>query len=165
MIASMVDKVCFLTQFIRSHSLLLYNIISWILLSKKNLFANLTFFLYLVQSVFLLDMWYITRFLLHSLFHQTFNLLVILISLENWFQRSSTIKANSYIVYSISLQLKMLVITIKPNLHLSFLTNSFSSLLFLTIDYFFSWINFSSTIMDTNRGTWSKEYWRLGKIK
>jgi len=48
LITLMVSNFCFLTQFIRFHGLLLVITISWILLSKKDYFANLTVFLYLI---------------------------------------------------------------------------------------------------------------------
>ena len=144
---------------------MLNNTISWILLSKKSCFAILTVFLYFIQLVLLLDIWYVAKSLLYSLFHQAFNLLVMLISLENLFQRSSIMKANSWVTCSSCLQLIILVVSIDSNLHMSSLTNSFSLLLFLTMDYFFSWINSFSTIMDTNRGIWSDRLWRFRRIK
>ena len=52
---SMASSFYFLTQIIRSHGLLLDDVISWILLLKKVLLANLTIFLYLSQLVLLLE--------------------------------------------------------------------------------------------------------------
>ena len=44
------------------------------------------------------------------------------------------------------------------------LMNSFSLSLFLMIDLFFSWINSSSTMIDTNERAWSNRFWRSSKI-
>jgi len=51
--------------------------ISWILLSKKDHFADLTVLLYLIQSNLFLEDLYKDKFLLQSLFHQVLEYLVI----------------------------------------------------------------------------------------
>jgi len=101
---------------------------------------------------------------LQSLFHHDLDHLVMLTNFENLFQRSATIKVNSLITYSSILQLMILVIAIEHNLFLSLLTNYFSLSLFLIINCFFSWINSSSRIIDTNKGAWSDRLWRSGEI-
>ena len=116
---------CFLTQFIRFYSLLLDDMISWILLSKKVLLANLTVFLYLAQSVLLIEMWYMVRSQLHSSIYYTLDLLVMLTNFENLFQKSLTMSVNFWVTHSSILQLVMLDISIEPSLYLSLLMNSF----------------------------------------
>jgi len=82
LMAFVAGNFCFLTQFIRFHGLLLVDTISWILLLKNILLAVLTNFLYLIQFVFLLDTWYLAKFLSHSLFNHILENLVMLIFLE-----------------------------------------------------------------------------------
>jgi len=164
LMVSMAGSLYFLTQFIKFHGLLLDVVISWILLSKNTLLAILTVFLYLFQLVKLLDFWYVAKSLLNSSFYYALDLLVMLMNFENLFQRFSVIKVNSWVMYLSILHLVTLEVTIKPILHLSLLTNSFSSSLFLTIDHFFSWINSFSTIMDTNKKVWSNGHLRFGDI-
>ena len=94
LIALIVSNFCFLTQFIKSHGLLLVIAISWILLSKKNHFANLIIFLYLIQSNLFLEDLYKDRFLLQLLFYQALKYLVMQTCLACLFQSSSTIDAN-----------------------------------------------------------------------
>ena len=62
--------------------------------------AKLTVFLYLIQSVLFLDIWYTDRFLLYSLFYQTLKYLVILTYLVYLYQSSSTIETNFSIIVS-----------------------------------------------------------------
>jgi len=134
----------------RSHSLLLNDTISWILLSKKFLLVNFTIFLYLIQSLLCLDIWYTAKSLLHSLFHHAWDCLVMLTIFENLFQKFSTIVANSWVILSSISQLVILVISIAPNLFLSSLTNYFSSLLFLMMNCLFFWINSFFMIIKTH---------------
>ena len=136
LMASVAGSLCFLTQFIRLHSLLLVNVISWILLSKKVYLAILTVFLYIIQSVLLLDVQYMIRFLLHSSFHYVLEYLVMLIYLKYLYQSFSMIEANSWVTSSSILWLWILVIWIQLILFLNSLMNSFFSSLFLMITIF-----------------------------
>jgi len=148
----MAGKFCFLTQFIRSHGLLLVNAISWILLSKNICFAVLTIFLYLIQFILFLDVQYVTRSLLYSLFYHALEYLVILTYLECLYHNSSIIEANSQVITSSFSQLRILVISIQLILFLNLLINYFSSSLFLTIVSFFSWINSFLMTIWTDKG-------------
>ena len=71
---------------------------------------------------------------------------------------------NYWVIYLSISYLVMLEVTIELILHLNLLTDFFSSLLFLTIDHFFSWINYFSTIMNTDKEVWSNGYLRFGNI-
>ena len=145
----MAGKFCFLTQFIKSHSLLLVNAISWILLPKNICFV---IFLYLIQSVLFLYVQYVTRSILHSLFYHILEYLVILTYLECLYHNSSIIEANSQVITSSFSQLRILVISIQLILFLNLLINYFSSSLFLTIVSFFSWINSFLMTIWTDKG-------------
>ena len=152
-----------MTQFIRFHGFLLVDMISWILLSKNIFLAILTNFLYLVQSVLLLDVWYLVRSLLYSLFHYTLEYLVMLTFLEYLYQNSSAIEANSCVIFSSILQSWIFVILIQLILFLDLLINSFSFSLFLTIACFLSCM-VSFLIIKTNKEVWSDRLWRYSKI-
>ena len=77
LIASIAGDFHFLIQFIRFYGLLLVDIVSWILLSKKILLDVLTNLLYLIYSVLLLDVQYLAKSLLYSSFHHTLEYLVM----------------------------------------------------------------------------------------
>jgi len=104
LMASMVGNLHFLTQFIKSHSFLLVDTISWILLSKNNCLAILTIFQYLIQSILFLGIWYVTKSLLYSSFYHTLKCL---------YQSFSVMEANSCIASSSLLQLWILVVLIQ----------------------------------------------------
>jgi len=76
------------------------NAISWIFLSNKDLFVLLTIPLNFFQSELNLDERYMFRFLLHSLFYQALECLVILTHLEYLFQRFSKKVTNSCTIFS-----------------------------------------------------------------
>ena len=137
LIASVAGNLHFLTQFIRSYSLLLVNTTSWILLSKKVYLADLIVFIYLIQSVLFLEVWYKDRFLLHSLFYHALECLVILTCLVYLYQSSSMIEVDFFIIASRILQLYILVVLMLFTLFFNLFTNS-SILLFLTIASFLS---------------------------
>ena len=126
----------FLTQFIRFHGLLLVITISWILLLKRVYFANWIVFLYLIQSNLFLDIQCKDKFLLHSLFHQFLECLVIKTCLVCLYQSSSMIETYFPAVFSKVSWLQMLIMSIFPNLVIRLFTNTFFSLLFLTIVHF-----------------------------
>lgn len=156
LIPSTVDKFHFLIQSIRSHSLLLVNIVSWILLSKNVCFTVLTIFLHLVYFILFLDIWYVTRSLLQSLFHHALECLVIWTCLECLYHNSFAMEVNSWVTSSSFLWLRILVILIQLVLFLNLLMNFFSSLLFSTIVSFFFWINSFLITIWTDDGAWSK---------
>ena len=164
LIASIAGNLCFLIQFMRSHSLLLVNVISWILLSKKLFLAIFIIFLYLTQLFLCLEIQYTAKSLSHSLFHHTLDCLVILTIFKNLYQWSSTMMVNSWAIYSSVLQLVILVISIEPNIFLSLLIKSFSLSLFLTIDCLFSWINSFFMMIVIDREAWSDGLDKSGRI-
>jgi len=61
-IISMASKLCFLTQFIKFHSLWFFNIISWILSLRNDYFVLFTVFLKSFQFSTLLDNLYFVSF-------------------------------------------------------------------------------------------------------
>jgi len=112
---SVVGNLYFLTQFIKSHSFLLVNIIFWILFLKNNYLAILTIFLYLIQSVLFLDVWYANKSLLYSLFHYT---------LKYLYQSFSAMEVNSWVTSS---NISSLFLTI---VSFFFWMNSFSMIIY-----------------------------------
>ena len=133
LMASMTNSFHFLTQFIRSHSLLFLNAISWIYLLKKILLVLLTVPLNLLQSNLDLEVQYSDKSLLHFSFYHDLDCLVILIHFEYLIQSLSMINANSCIILSNDLQSGILVILMYPTLLLSSLMNYTSYLLFFII--------------------------------
>jgi len=62
-------------------------------------------FIYLIQSVLFLEVWYKDKFLLHSLFYYALEYLVMLTCLAYLYQSSSIIEVNFSIIASRILQL------------------------------------------------------------
>ena len=123
--------------------------ISWILLSKNDLFVSLTVPLNILQSKLDLDEQYMFSFLLYFLFHHTLKHLVILTHLGYLFQRFSKIAINSYTILSSNLLSEMLVVLMLSTMFLSLLIKPFSSTLFLMMVYHLFWINSLLMIMLT----------------
>jgi len=69
------------------------------LLSKKTCWVFFTVFLYLVQSILLLDVQYTVRSLLQSSFHYALEFLVMLTCLEYLYQSFSIMEANFWVIF------------------------------------------------------------------
>jgi len=139
--------------------------IFWILLSKKNHFVLLTILLNFFQSRLDLDVLYTIKSLLHSLFYHTLKYLVILTHLEYLFQRLSKMDANSCTTLLSDSLSEISVILMLPISFLSLLIKLSSSLLFLMIVQYLSWMNSLLIMISIIKRAWLNGLHRLGKIK
>jgi len=130
---SIAGSLCFLIQFIKSHNLLFFDMIFWILLSKKDHFVLLTILLNFFQSRLELDILYTIKSLLYSSFYYALEYLVILTYLEYLFQRLSKIDTNSCTTLLSDSLTSLTVMLMLPISFLSLLIKISSSSLFLII--------------------------------
>ena len=158
-----VGSLFFLTQFIKSHDLLFFDMIFWILLSKKDHFVLLTILLNFFQSRLELDVLYTIESLLYCSFYYALEYLVILTYLEYLFQKLSKINANSCTTLLSDLLTSLIVMLILPISFLSLLIKLSSSSLFLIIVQYLFWMNSLLIMISTIKGAWSNRLYKLGK--
>ena len=91
----MAGSLCFLTQFMSSQSPWFFDTISWVLSLKNNHFVFFIVLLNTFQSSICLDNLYFTSLVWQSSFYHTLEYLVILMYLENLYQMTSDLFANS----------------------------------------------------------------------
>ena len=95
LITSIASNFLFLTQFIKSHGFLFFDVISCILSLKKALLVLLIELLNFNQSDLDLNVWYMAKFMLYSSFYHAFDCLVMLTHFECLIQRHAVIVAKS----------------------------------------------------------------------
>jgi len=144
--ASIAVNLHFLTQFMRSHGLLFFNVTSCIFSSKKIYLVFLTNLLKLFQSSIDLENWYTLKLALHFLFHYALECLVILTFLENLYQIESEIDVYSWTIPSRDSLLDIFEVFLRLMMNFS------SSSLFLIIVHCLSWINSSLIDMSIVKG-------------
>ena len=149
----------------RSHCQWFLEAVFWILSSKNNLLVFFMTSLNDFQSSIDFDNLYCLRLAWKFLFYHALDLLVILTHCECLYQISSDTLAYSWTIisrYSLSV---MFAILILPIALIRSEMKFFSSLLFLIIVCYCSWMNSSAIEMSTDRGTWSDGYWSSGEIE
>lgn len=137
-----VGSLCFLTQFIRFHGFLFFEVISWILLLKNNHLVFFTVFLKFFQFKINLEDQYISSLEKHLLFHYLLDCFVILthfvyllhIISENW--------VNNLTIFSNNCMPSISVVLMFLKTDLRWMIKSLSLLLPLHKDSLFSWMNF-----------------------
>ena len=160
-----VSSLCLLTQFIRSQGLLFLDVISWILLLKKEHFIFLIVLLKFFQLEIDFETQYASSLSLHLLFHHSLECLVIQTHFTCFLHIKSEIFAKFLtIIFQvwISWILEVLMLSIAV---LRLLMNSFSSLLLLLIKSYFSWMNSSWIAMFTTSSAWLDKILKFGRIK
>ena len=154
--ASIVRRLCFLTQFMRSQGFLFFEVISWILSLKKLLLVILTVLLKDFQSSIDFEDLYLLSFVWHLSFHQSLVHLVILTTLECLYHIDSNNLVYSWTIFSSTSLSKIIVVSSFPKTSMMRSTMKFSSSsLFLMIVEHSSWINSSLMEMLTVNGAWS----------
>ena len=157
LIVSITGHFFLLTQFISSHGPCLLLVISWILISKKDRFVDLTLFLKTFQFSQLLNNQYVIKALLHSSFHQLLDHFVILIRLEFAFQAQSKVKASDIVVSSSLKELTKLSALMLLIAHATSSMNLDSSSLFFAMENLNKSIYSSAMPIMTINGVWSEK--------
>jgi len=155
LMVSIAGSFWFFTQFIKSHSLLFFDAISWIFSLKNRYLVFLTILLNFLQSVIDLEIQYMDNSLLYSLFYQALEYLVILTCFKCLIQRFSMMVANSCVISSKELLFCISEVSMLPTLIISLLMNSSSSSLFFIIVFYSPCINSFLIMMFIIKGMWS----------
>ena len=147
----MAGSFYFLIQFIRSHSLLFSNKISWILPSNNDHFVFFTIFLRSFQSSTFLDALYAISLSWHLSFYQSLECLIVLIYWEYRYHVDSAISAYSWTMLSRESLSVIITVLILLNFLIKSSINLDLSLLFLIMVCFFFRINSFLIMMFTIR--------------